>query len=749
MTISFRIGWVCLLLPLSALGNPSFVGSAACQGCHAVEYKAWQGSHHERAMQVASDATVLGDFGGADFKYAGTTSRFFRDEHRFMVRTEGADGEPADFEVSHTFGVAPLQQYLVTFPDGRLQALNIAWDSRPASQGGQRWFHLYPGEDIDHEDPLHWTGSQLNWNFMCADCHSTDLRKNYSSTNDTFATTWSEISVGCESCHGPGQPHLAWAQTQSEDTTANNGLHIVFDDRANAHWSINEGAATATRNRPIQARKEVETCAACHSRRISIAAGAEGQGAFLQHFMPALLTEDLYHADGQIQDEVFVWGSFIQSRMFDAGVTCSDCHDPHSQELRLPGNATCLQCHSGEAFNSRVHHHHEVESSAGECVSCHMPATDYMVVDPRRDHSFRVPRPDLSLEFGTPNACNGCHQEKSVEWAAEQFRAWYPDVGKPFQDWTEAFSKARRGDRSAAPLLRDLAANISRPEIARATALRELMPFLDQTALPVLQAALRDDSALVRMAAVGVLESVAPGDRYALASHLLDDPVRTVRIEAGRVLAPAMAQLTQAQQARVRTAVTEYAKSQEFHADRAESQANLGNLYRNLMEYSEAVTRYRKATVLDPHFSPAWVNLSDLFRSMGQDDQAIAVLREAVQASPSSGLIRHSLGLAQVRNGDTDAAVNSLGMAARLEPESARFTYVYAVALHSTGQLQTAIDTLVMAHDRHPHDRDILLALTTFHRDGGQLEQARSWADKLLALDPGNPQYRQLRASLD
>jgi hypothetical protein len=188
-----------------------YVGSAACAGCHQAESEAWRGSHHDLAMAEATEETVLGDFDSAAFTYGDVTSRFFRRDGKFFVNTDGPDGELADFEIRYTFGVTPLQQYLIAFPDGRMQALGIAWDSRPKEKGGQRWFHLYPGQNLKAGDPLHWTGIDQTWNFQCAECHSTELRKNYDAATNTYATTWAEIDVACETCHGPGAAHVDWA----------------------------------------------------------------------------------------------------------------------------------------------------------------------------------------------------------------------------------------------------------------------------------------------------------------------------------------------------------------------------------------------------------------------------------------------------------------------------------------------------------------------------------------------------------
>jgi hypothetical protein len=218
--------------------SATFVGSETCAGCHLVAADLWRGSQHERAMQHVSDNSVRGDFNDASFDYYGVHSRFFRKDGKYLVETDGADGSLATFEVKYTFGVDPLQQYLVEFPDGRLQALSLAWDTRPREQGGQRWFHLYPNEQIKHDDVLHWTKLNQNWNFMCAGCHSTGVHKNYDATNDRFATTWTEISVGCEACHGQGSVHVTWARDQKSwwpfargQQDRAKGLLVRFDER--------------------------------------------------------------------------------------------------------------------------------------------------------------------------------------------------------------------------------------------------------------------------------------------------------------------------------------------------------------------------------------------------------------------------------------------------------------------------------------------------------------------------------------
>ena len=349
-------------------------------------------------MQHATEKTVLGDFNDARFDYYGVASRFFRKDGRFFVETDGPDGKLATFEVKYTFGVDPLQQYLIAFPDGRLQALSIAWDSRPKDKGGQRWFHLYPNEEIRHDDVLHWTKLNQNWNFMCAECHSTGVRKNYDATSNRFATTWAEIDVGCEACHGQGSRHVAWARERQnwwpfgKTQDPDKGLLVRFDERRERVWPVDPKTGSAMHAfTPPALRKEVETCGLCHARRSTLSEDwVPGQWLSDTHRV-APLSRGLYHADGQMLDEVYNYGSFKQSRMFAAGVTCSDCHEPHGAALRLPGDGVCLQCHAPDKFASATHHRHEGVDPPLACADCHMPARTYMVIDRQTRSQFPHP----------------------------------------------------------------------------------------------------------------------------------------------------------------------------------------------------------------------------------------------------------------------------------------------------------------------------------------------------------------------
>ncbi len=724
----------------------TFVGSEACASCHQAETELWKGSQHKHAMQHANAATVLGNFEDASFDYYGVHSRFFKKDGKFFAETDGPDGKLATFEIKYTFGIDPLQQYLVEFPDGRLQALSIAWDTRPKDKGGQRWFHLYPKEEIKHDDILHWTKLNQNWNFMCAECHSTGVQKNYDAASDRFGTTWAEISVGCEACHGKGSRHVNWAQNQQswwpfgkiDDPVK--GLAVLLNEREGITWLPDPRTGDPQRSIvPASVRREVETCGLCHARR----------GEFSEDWIPgqpisdthvvSTLARGLYHADGQMLDEVYNYGSFKQSRMFAEGVTCSDCHEPHAAKLRVAGDGVCLQCHASDKYEVASHHHHEGINPAVTCASCHMPVSTYMEIDRRHDHSLRIPRPDLSVKLGTPNACNGCHTNKSPEWAASSIEQWHGPNRKGFQNYAEAFHAAWTGRADAATLLATVAANPATPAIARASALTELNSRLSPSNIELARKGVGDPDPMVRIAALDMLDG-APGDRvWPLVAPLLSDSSRGVRIRAVSLLAgvPTASQPAADREAFERAAA-EFISAQRLNADRPEARTTLGNFYSRRGLVAEAESEYKAGLRLSPRYAPAAINLADLYRRTGRDGDAEGVLRAAIAASPQDAGLHHTLGLTLTRQKRPDDALSEFRVATELEPDRSRYAYVYAVALHTSGRVDESIGILKENLARHPDDRDTLLALVTFKRDSGDVVSALQYAEQLARVAPND-----------
>jgi predicted CXXCH cytochrome family protein len=471
--------------------------------------------------------------------------------------------------------------------------------------------------------------------------------------------------------------------------------------------------------------------------------------ALLDTHVPALLEPGLYHADGQILGEVYEYGSFVQSRMHRAGVTCSDCHDPHGATLRAPGDTVCAQCHLPARFATPAHHHHQAASEAARCVSCHMAARTYMIVDPRRDHSFRVPRPDLSVALGTPNPCTGCHRDRSPKWAADRVLAWYGPARANQPHFARALEAGRRGLPVAGPALAALVQDSREAGIVRATALALLPEFLTEAQVGAVEASLRDGDALVRATGLGAVEALPPDRRGALAVSLLRDPVRAVRIAAARALAGTPpAALGSGAGADLERALVELVASELVNGDRPEAHLNLAALYTRLGRAADAESELRTALWLDPRFVPAMINLADLLRAQGRDVDGERFLQQALGLDPGSAEALHALGLLRVRQGQPREAATLLGRAAARRPDSARFAYVYAVALHATGDPVKAIAVLEAAHRRRPADRDILTALATYLRDRGDHTAALGYAERLAALAGDDTAVRALVESL-
>ena len=742
------VGWTMLRPSAGGAGDfaaaqATYVGRQSCATCHDREHKLWLESHHDLAMQEATEDTVLGEFDGATFDHYGTVSRFFKKDGRFFVHTDGPDGQMRDYRISYVFGVDPLQQYLIEFPDGRYQCLGIAWDSRPKDRGGQRWFHVYQneGEKIGHDDPVHWTKAAQNWNFMCAECHSTNLKKNYNPKGDTYRTSWSEMDVSCEACHGPGSSHVKWAESSA----------------LKRWWSGDQAKGLAVRlkhdrdhlppeQRDPKFTAQAEACARCHARRHVITGDYRHGDPLLDHHVPHLLTEGVYFPDGQIQDEVYVYGSFIQSKMYHKGVRCTDCHEPHSLKLLVPGNALCIRCHQHPAdkFDTPAHHFHAPGTPGAACVNCHMPERTYMVVDPRRDHSLRVPRPDLSVKLGVPNACNQCHQDKEPQWAADWVVRWHGPERKDDPHYGELLAAARGGDVKAESGLLHLVGNPQVPSLARATAVSHLGQYAGRQALTAIAGALQDEDPLVRQVAIRGLDNLPPRSRVAALSSLLGDPVRAVRIEAARALSAVPPDLRAAHRDAFDAALEEFEDAQLANADRPGAHLNLGVVYGNLGRPRLAEDAYRTAIRLDPRFIPARINLADLYGKLDRNDEAEPLLRGVLKQRPDYAPAYHALGLLEIRRKRYDQALVLLGKAAGLDPSDASIHYVYGVALNTMGKPEQSIQVLEKIQRRHPRHREILVALATILRDQNEPASALKYAQQLLQLDPSDPGARQL-----
>ena len=692
-TPQLRVAAPTVVAKPAAITPAKMVDEQQCQGCHQAQAKDWQGSHHQLAMQAATAQTVPADFNDATVTAEGETTRFYRRGDEFWVNTPGSDGQAADFKVAYTFGIAPLQQYLIEVGDGRLQALGVAWDTQKG-----RWFHLYPGQGVTFKNPLHWSKPSQNANFMCVECHTTGYKRNFDPLKNSFDSQWNSLGVGCQACHGPASNHVQWAAKKGDLLHA--GFAVDLKDK--------------------NATVELETCARCHARRAPLGDGFTVGKRLMDDYLPSVLSRELYTLDGKIKDEVFEHGSFAQSKMAEKGVRCSNCHNPHSAELKAPGNAVCVQCHNtagktpvatvdgrglqAKNYDSSDHTGLPVGQTGSFCVDCHMPGKFYMGNDFRHDHSFSLPPGARAVLDGAPS-------------------------------YGASMALIRAGQPGAAQALYDQLARGNLPAIQRATLLVELPNYPSEQALKLATQDLNHPAPQVRESAVRAVSALLPApERVALYAPLLKDPVRAVRIIAARDLLSVPGQGPAWD-----SAIAEYEQVQLSLLERAEANLNLAMLYQASGRGDRVEAQLRAALVRDPDFLPALVSLAQWLEANGRTQQARSLIADQVALHPDASLLQHTQGLMLIRAGDASKAMPYLRNAARLDPASAQFAYVLAVALHDSGQVGEACQQLESLLQRQPYYRNARLSLIQYYLESGQEPKAQIVMQSWKKLNPGDP----------
>lgn len=755
------------------LTQAQYVGQKSCLACHQDQAQKFAGSHHDLAMQPATQESVLGNFDDAQIEHHGVVSKFFRRDDRFFVNTEGPDGNLADFEVKYVFGLEPLQQYMVEFPaEGqaekpgelpRVQVLRLCWNTIESS-----WFYLPPpdvSEKLAPSDDLHWTGIAQRWNNMCAECHSTNYQKNFvlpshasgntprpavtSATQGQYRSTFSEIDVSCEACHGPGS------------------VHVELADKWFPGWSRQRGYGLA--NLKATAENQIQACAPCHSRRNVVRGDFQAGNNFYDHYSNQLLTAGIYYPDGQILDEDYVHGSFLQSKMYHKGIKCSDCHDPHTARLKEVGNRVCTSCHQHPTakYDSVGHHFHKPGSEGAQCVNCHMPSTTYMAVDARRDHSFRIPRPDLSTALSTPNACTGCHLEKSNvasekheqltlyqdwmqaarngdeevqaeleranRWCDEACEKWYGADRRRDEHFGIAIAAGQSGAANAKDLLVKLLnrRGPEAPAIARATALQVLRDVDPIVAAEQAERGLADEHPLVRTsAASAVVGDPSQTKSVSLLEDLLSDPIRSVRTEAARNLLEFPANLwSNSSGAAFRKALNELVEGLQYSNDRSGAHLALGILAEQQGRDRQAIEHYEAAIQVEPSVTGPRTNLA-----------AVLERNAAGKSAGASGEDPIAKRVSQLRQEE----LLLLARDVELLPDASPIRYRYGLALYLDGQPEAAVEQLVAAADLDPDLPDYAQAVALLYESMMRWDEALRWAKRAVEVSDGAPQFQLL-----
>jgi predicted CXXCH cytochrome family protein len=712
-----------------------FAGSASCAECHESETAAWRSSHHGWALREAGPESVLADFNDKTFSNKGVVSRFFRDGAKYMVETDGPDGKPRTYAVKYTIGVTPLQQYLVETDKGRLQVLDLAWDT-----AAKTWFHLYPDSDVGHGNGMHWTGSYKNWQARCADCHQTGFDKGFDAATDSYRSHWQELTVSCESCHGPSAAHVAWAKQTPRSSPVPPMISLGPGQQAN----------------------ELAVCGPCHSRREAFSQTSAPIGSwFGDHYNLSLLTPDLYFGDGQQNAEVFILGSFLQSKMKARGVTCSNCHEPHSAGLVAEGNAVCTQCHnpagnagfptlSRKDYDTEQHTHHKAGSEAALCVSCHMPSRNYMVIDGRRDHFFRIPDPLQSQAAGAPDACTGCHDKETPEWAAAKIAAWFPVAHRSWQD-RGAFIAFNRGERTQQVFdaLATYAFDLEHPDVVRATAVANLREGTGPEVNERLKSLLGDKSELVRAAAPALFRRIDPTERAALLTPLLSDPSRAVRQAAAVELAGGnLTALDPPAQKALAAALAEYLESRKANADMPEAHMALGGLALSMRKWDEAEAAFSESARIDPQLEQAWVTLARLRAALGDDQTAEQYLQRGLQYLPKGVDLLFERAALEQRRGNDARAVDWYRRITAIDPKLVDAWLGLGAAALRSSQPALAVDAASRAVALNPAlaDAHVIAAFGSYAQ--GDVGKAKAEALRARELVPGIELPPELEALL-
>ncbi len=630
-TMLAAVAFCLFLIASGAVANetktPGYIGTEACGDCHKEALVDWAPSHHAKAWTLPTPDTILADFENSSFSHKGVQYGFKTEAGAYFVDVTEPDEQPVRYPVVGVAGIAPLQQYLLETAPGQIQSFDVVWDVDK-----NEWYHLYPDQDLPSDNGLHWTGHYKNWSARCAECHATGFEKNFDAKTKTYASTQEEIGVGCEACHGPGEAHREWA--------------LANDSYDPERWAnlTTKGFTMDFRAGP---EAEIQQCASCHARREPFEAGNPMPGTpFHDAYRLSPLRPGLYHANGQILDEVYVYGSFLQSKMYANGVACTDCHNPHSAERVAEGNAVCTQCHN-PAGNSRFpslrlaeyddpkHHFHPVDSDGAQCKSCHMIERNYMGIDGRRDHSFRVPRPDLSVETSSPNACNDCHDDKTAGWASETVAEWYPDSRHRGTHFSQVFAPARNNPAENIDGLIGIIEHTELPAIVRASALDLVAQVSTPAIADRIAPSLSDPDPMVRTAAIPVQREAGQVEKPTRLIPLLDDPVRSVRIAAAReFLGMRIARLPDRVTKSLNSAMTEWQRSLQNKTDFPETQMVLAGIGLTTRNMKAALSAFGDAVEMDPQLVQAWTMMVRIHAALGDRQAALDTVAAAIKANP-------------------------------------------------------------------------------------------------------------------
>ena len=690
--------------------------SVKCMECHQDIHHHWQNSQHGQANRLISMALDSEPFTAKGLTTSSEKWNFTTDDGKPIV---SANDSP--HHAGMAIGVEPLIQYLVAAEGGRWQTPNAAWDPKH-----KEWFDVFNDDIRTSEDWGHWSGRGMTWNTQCAFCHMTDFKKNYDIPTDTYKSKWKEMGIGCTQCHGD----------HTEKPDAKTGCLIDI--------------AKSQKIKKDHPQLTLENCASCHSRRGEFNDDFHHGKKYGDHYQLQLPTQPhLYYPDGQIKDEVYVWTSFKLSNMGHKGVSCMDCHDPHTTKLKMPvaNNTLCMSCHAGGS-NGRVsgaividpatHTHHGVDSKGSSCIECHMTHTTYMGRDPRRDHGFHVPDPQMTKELGIPNACNKCHDDQDTDWAINWTNKWFGEKmhspeRKRQRARTRAIAGAFNGQQESIDAL--LAAYSNEPNPTWQATLMQIMQAwaTDPRVQRIAREGVSSKESLLRASSCMVLEFSNDNDPWL--RPMLQDPVKEVRMAASWAMRTRLAL-----DSKVRL---ELERSLAFAADQPAGAMRTAQLAIDAGQLDKAERWMARAISLDSTSPAARVSYAVLLGQQNKPDKALAQLQKADQLEPTNPHYSYLMALTYSELGQKGKTEEMLKKAIQLDPSHDRSHYNLGLLYAGQEKLDQAIQSILIAEQVNPTSPDYPYARATLHLRKGDKTSAFEACRTALSID------RNHRPSLD
>ncbi len=718
---------LCALLCGCGERPREYSGSASCLKCHEKFYKLWAPSHHGKALQPwsAELAATLPEQNEA-IEAEGRSYKATITPEKGWITEDGG----REYPIAYALGGKNFYNFLTLLEDGRLQVLPIFYDVRNKAWRNTTTSMLRHFDDGQQDTPVSWRDPMLTFNAACFSCHVSQIDSNYDPKTDTYATTWKEPGISCESCHGPCSEHIRVCQAAPTNKPP--------ADLALISW------------KKLTVQQQNDSCSGCHAKAGSITARYETGERFWDHFDLTTFENADYYSDGRDFGENYTLGSWLLSPCLKKGeLSCTHCHTS-SGRYRFKGkeaNNACLPCHQQRVENATAHMHHPNGKGATECVQCHMPMNPFGGMN-QSDHSMRPPMPNLSKAVGSRNACILCHKDKDNDWALKQIRSWHPDFDKytaPELQRAQLVEALRKGRWQEIPAALAFIADLDSDPLFVTTLIRLLPPSNDPRQNSLLREQLKKSPhPLVRSATASALDADASPENHPALFAALADDYRLVRIRAAeRLIALPEKDIPETQWKAYKAAVKEMWESLTLRQDHWTSSFNAGNILMRQNRDQEATEKYDRAHALRNDIAPPLINGAMALARLGNLPEAEIRLKEATVLPEPSAEAHFNLGLLyaeQKRNTEAEAALREC---LKIQTNNAAAAYNLAILLAAKNIPET-FRLLQQAIQNDPYNPRYVQTLAYYYLQTRQPDLAKKVIEQGLQRGVNSPELQNL-----